>query len=108
MALSTLAGESWHTYELVAVCCSVLQCVAKEPKDLGGSLDTGGWVIAHITELQCVVVWCSVLQCVAVCCSALQCVPDTPAGGSSHILGLKCVAVHRTALQCVAVCCNGT
>jgi len=34
----------------VAVCCSVLQCVA------GGA------------------VCCSVLQCVAVCCSVLQCV----------------------------------
>ena len=41
----------------IAVCCSVLQCVA-----------------SCRSVLQCVVVCCSVLQCVAVCCSVLQCV----------------------------------
>jgi len=42
----------------IAVCCSVLQCVAM-----------------CCNVLQCVAVCCSVLQCVvAVCCSVLQCV----------------------------------
>ena len=48
----------------VAVCCSVLQCVA----------------VSHVAAirhgskacLQCVAVCCSVMQCVAVCCSVLQ------------------------------------
>ena len=39
-------------YDVVAVCCSVLQCAS------------------HV--LQYVTVCCSVLQCVAVCCSVLQ------------------------------------
>ena len=38
----------------VAVCCSLLQCVAE---------------VRHSTN-----VCCSVLQCVAVCCNVLQCV----------------------------------
>jgi len=38
----------------VAVCCSVLQCVAM-------------WC----NVVQCCAVWCSVVQCVAVCCSIL-------------------------------------
>ena len=41
---------------LVAVCCSVLQCVTM-----------------CRSVLPCVAVCCSVLQCVAVCCSILQC-----------------------------------
>jgi len=48
--------------QCVAVCCSVLQCVAKYRADFGGCV------------LQCVAVCCSVLQCVAVCCSVSQCV----------------------------------
>jgi len=47
--------------QCVAVCCSVLQCVAVECMYL-------------LSVLQCVAVCCSVLQCVAVCCSVLQCV----------------------------------
>jgi len=45
--------------QCVAVCCSVLQCVA----------------FGCVNEL-CLdrLVCCSVLQCVAVCCSVLQCV----------------------------------
>ena len=40
---------------LLAVCCSLLQCVA-----------------VWCSVVQCVAVCCSVLQCVAVCCSVLQ------------------------------------
>jgi len=47
--------------QCVAVCCSVLQCVA---------------LSVCCSVLQCLAVCCivSVLQCVAVCCSVLQCV----------------------------------
>ena len=41
--------------QCVAVCCSVLQCVA----------------VRFEVDLMC---YCSVMQCVAVCCSVLQCV----------------------------------
>ena len=63
----------------VAVCCSVLQCVA-----------------VWNSILQCVAVCCSVLQCVAACCSVSQCVGSV----------LQCVAVCCSVLQCVAVCCS--
>jgi len=53
--------------QCVAVCCSVLQCVAVRDKVLRSSP-------LHIHEArQCVAVRGSVLQCVAVCCSVLQC-----------------------------------
>ena len=63
--------------QCVAVCCSVLQCVA--------------------VLLQCVAVCYSVLQCVAVRCSVLQCV-------AVCYSVLQCVAVCCSVLQCVAVC----
>jgi len=50
----------------VAVCCSVLQCVA-----VGYT-----FISHHISSIPrvvvCVAVCCSVLRCVAVCCSVLQ------------------------------------
>ena len=47
---------------VVAVCCSVLQCVAVWCLDVR---------YVHLL-LQCVAVCCSVLQCVAVCCSVMS------------------------------------
>jgi len=104
--------------QCVAVCCSVLQCVAE----------------THIPELtaqhqskrpKCVAACCSVLQCVAVCCSGaytrtygaapanelsvLQCVAEThvPELTAQHqSKQLKCVVVYCSVLQCVAVCCS--
>ena len=88
---------------IVAVCCSVLQCVAvccsscasctpaSPPSDLVH------YLCNSCSVLQCVAVWCSVLQCVAVRCSALQCV-------AVHCSVLQCVAVCCSVLQCVAVC----
>ena len=64
----------------VAVCCSVLQCVAVLQRVAVNVLQTPGSLAAAIRGdaygivLQCVAVCCSVLQCVAVCCSVLQCV----------------------------------
>ena len=50
-------GADNLTALLLAVSCSVLQCVA-----------------VCCSVLQCVAICCNVLQCVAVCCSVLQCV----------------------------------
>jgi len=55
--------------QCVAVCCSVLHCVAvgylKESSLMG-------YNAACCSVLQSVAVCCGVLQCVAVCCSVLQ------------------------------------
>ena len=65
--------------QCVAVCCSVLQCVAVEAGSEGGR-DTRGVCVRLVSicckVLQSVAVCCSVLQCVAVCCSGLECVGD--------------------------------
>ena len=58
--------------QCVAVCCSVLQCVAESRKDFGPLLSRPARRLLSV--LQCAAVCCSVLQCVAVCCSVLQCV----------------------------------
>ena len=62
---------------VVAVCCSVLRCVAVCCSVLG--IESHGYTILEagngmLRLLQCVAVCCCVLQCVAVCCSVLQCV----------------------------------
>ena len=77
--------------QCVAVCCSVLQCVA-------------GYMTCYTS---CLVVCCSMLQCVAVCCSVLQC-------AAAYCSVLQCVAVfvfapnscNRFTFPVVAVCCN--
>ena len=76
-----LAGLGLST-KVVAVCCSVLQCVAP-----------------RCSVLQCVAVCCSVLQCVAVCCTALHCV-------AVCCSALHCVAVCCSVLHCVALRCS--
>jgi len=80
-----------RTRKCVAVCCSVLQCVAV-------SCCESQWAAVSCSVLQCVAVasceslhvrgHVRVLQCVAVCCNVLQ-----------------CVAVSCSVLQYVAVCC---
>ena len=65
----------------VAVCCSVLQCVA-----------VCGWEeLEDVMSAECRCV-SSVLQRVAMCCSMLQCVI------------VFCSVLQRGVLQCVAVC----
>jgi len=54
----------------VAVCCSVLQCVA-----VVAVCDLNIVVSLDSRVLQCIAVCCSVLQCIAVCCSVLHGVP---------------------------------
>jgi len=51
--------------QYVAICCSVLQCVAANMVRHVCGCEV--WVCVSI--LQFVAVCCSVLQCVAVCCS---------------------------------------
>jgi len=76
--------------QCVAVCCSVLQCVAAP---LVKALTT-----VHVFA-RLPVVCCGVLQRVAVCCSVLQCV-------AVCYSVLQCVAVCCSVLQCVAACCS--
>ena len=107
--------------QLIAGCCSVLQCVA-----------------VCCSVLQCVAVRCSMLQRVALSCSVLQCLAQTHARthtatsclieelnkrdcvtckscsflarGSCHKRAgksvLQSVVVCCSVLQCVAVCCS--
>jgi len=110
----------------IAVCCSVLRCVAalRCVKVCCGVV-IGGVIssvcmghVQHVNEsytmygwssvLQCVVVRCSVLRCVAMCCSVLWCVAVLQCcGWWSHVQyvvsRVQCVAVCCSVLQCVAV-----
>jgi len=81
----------------VAVCCSVLQCVAVcyvHPYTYVNPVFKALCAFlleaceALLSSNQCVAVCCSVLQCVAVCCSSV----------------LQCVAVHRTNLNNIYIC----
>jgi len=62
----------------VAVCCSVLHCVATRffimlvVMSIYAILSVNFYSTTSPRVLQCVVVCCSVLQCVVVCCSVLQ------------------------------------
>jgi len=66
----------------VAVCCSVVHCVA-----------------VWCTLLQCGALCCSVVHCVAVWYSVLQC-------GALCCSVVHCGAVWCTVLQCGALCCS--
>ena len=84
-----------HRLCCVAVCCSVLQCVAVIATQVRPEQGFCGWRLwspadGHMccSVVCCNVLQCFVLQCVAVCCNVLQ-----------------CVAVCCSVLQCVAVCC---
>jgi len=90
--------------QCVAVCCSVLQCVASVFRESS-------------SVLQCIAVRCSALQCVAVCCSVLQCVARVFRESNSVLQCVavrckclsrikQCVAVRCSVLQCVAVRCK--
>jgi len=82
---------------IVAVCCSVLQCVCVCCSVLQRVTSRPALkryeqllaVCVRVCMLRYVCVCCSVLQCVAVCCGVLQ-----------------CVAVCCSVLQCVAIGCG--
>ena len=109
----------------VAVCCSLLWCVAVCCNVAVAAVDPViretlvSCVALCRSVLQCVAVCCSVLQCVPVCCSVLQCVvvccrvllmwllrllqPLSPSFVRPWFHVLQCVAVCCTVLQCVVV-----
>jgi len=69
--------------QCVAVCCSVLQCVA----------------VWFEVDLMCC---SSVLQCVAVCCSVVC----GRSNSSPSFLNQSDLCIVKSVLQCVAVCCS--
>ena len=70
----------------VAVCCSVLQCVAVCCKCIASVLQQISLRNRCCSVLQCVAVCCSVLQFVAVCCSVLQVCCSRCRYGTRHLL----------------------
>jgi len=103
---------------LVALCCSVLQCVLTQHQqahrrsntaDLCVLLQCAAWylrgvAVCYIMSASC----CSVLQYVTVYHSVLQCVAThcSQAHRSVYTARLTCVAGMCSVLQCVAVCCS--
>jgi len=90
-----------HICVCVAVCCSLLQCVAECCFVL--QEDESRRIYLYVYVLQCVAVCCSVLQCVAECCFVLQ--EDELHRIYLYVYVLQCFAVLCSVLQCVAVCC---
>jgi len=91
--------------QCVAVCCSVLRCVAAEYEDTASS---SAAFMAHISVLQCVAVCCRVLLCIAVCCSVLQSVAAEYEVIICCRLGTPrsvCCVCHSV-LQGIEVCCR--
>ena len=85
----------------VAVCCSVLQCVAVTEESRAFRLRLACAAVC-CGVLQCVAVCCSVLQCVAVCCSVLP--PRNPELSS---LALCAESPRRNEFACsIAIHCN--
>ena len=87
-----------HTLVCVAVCCSVLQCVAIVKINM--LLNT--MVCRHIDVLQCAAACCSVLLCDAIV--QINMLPNPMVCRCIYVL--QCVAVCCSVLQCVAVCCS--
>jgi len=108
--------------QYVAVCCSVLQCVAAYVAQGGVATAAGSMRAASIEFCAC----CSVLQCVTVCCSVLQCVACVAVCCMCCSV-LQCAVAHRrpnielerlqficerqviawcSVLQYVAMCCH--
>ena len=110
--------------QCVAVCCSVLQCVAHINQENLKSRSQVSYlrVTSHMCntnrsytariEIGESKVCCSVLQCVAVCCSVLQCVHicATQSTLTQHISTPIILTYEdreiQSVLQCVAVCCS--
>jgi len=78
--------------QCVAVCCSVLQCVAAEN-------ELQWWPDKMVIKVPGVAARCSALQCVAVCCSVLQCV-------AAEMQDLDKMVMEASVLQCVVLCCS--
>ena len=82
--------------QCVAVCCSVLQCVAVSRTDtFSGKLPTKR---EYITQRMLH----SVVPCVAVFCSMLQCYINVLNAAAQDVC--VCVCVHVCVCVCVCVC----
>jgi len=118
-----LCCADMYVSQYVAVCCSMLQCVAvccvhvlglKRVEERLSSLS-----VLMLRRCECVAVCCSMLQYVAVCCMYVygfkedmgKIIESVCAGVVQmcvcciYVLHL-CVAVRCGVLQCVAVCCS--
>jgi len=92
----------------VAVCCSVLQRVAvycsfDECNASAAAASSSSFNIINISDTMC----CSVLQCIAVCCSMLQYVAALRLPTLSTLLIHVCVGVYGCDVRlylCVCVC----
>jgi len=89
----------------VAVCCSVLWCVAVCL--CGGASPVLAQhtcsIAVYCIVLQCDAACCSVLTCVAVCCSVLQCVCEEQL--CQLLRHTHRVAECGSVMYCAAVCC---
>jgi len=95
----------------VAMCCSVLQCVAVKKAGVPSSMAPLYVTSSCSHVLQRVAACCSVLQCVAVCCSKKAECPFQLHRYTSHCpLRMCCNVLHFVAvcfsLQCVALYCS--
>ena len=79
------SSHLWCMLQCVAVCCSVLKCVAAANALL---------YLTPVNMLQCAAVFCNVLQCVAICFSC------------KYITIAHTCGVCYSVLQCVAVRCS--
>jgi len=84
----------------VAVCCSVLQCVAVCAENVLWNVEALS--NSSLAPLQVFSVRCSALQCVAVCCWVTCC--GILRRFPILFRCLVCVAVCCSVLQCVAMC----
>jgi len=102
--------------QCVAVCCSVLPCVAVASQPAPLAISTP-FSFTGTSVLQCIAVCCSALQFVAVCCSVIAASPCLwPQAhpilihryecAEMFVAVLQCVTVCCSVLQCVAVCCS--
>jgi len=113
--------------QFVAVCCSVLQCVAVSCRACGafsqktGLFCQGAGLCCSV--LQCVAVCCSVLQYVAVCCRECQCVAVVAKRAGAFLIEFRALLsenrtlldrkqvsfeykMYRAVLKCGVVCCS--
>ena len=79
--------------QCVVICCSMLRCVVVGYSGKSVSLDSS-LLVSHRSVSQCVAVCCIMLQCVAVCCSGLNCVAACCSVLWSAIMGKVCCSAH--------------
>ena len=93
-ALQRVTSQDKSPHEVVAVCCSVLQCFA---------VRCSVSLLRVSLRIRCFLFY--LWRCVAVCCSVLQRV-SSKVESPHEVLPFLSVAVCCSVLQCVAVCCS--